>query len=68
MKNIFSLLSQHRIASIIMLVVFILFIMVVMVNQKSESNPSQNNTSPEPAAKMDKFKSGTYKRAKEIGY
>ena len=68
MKSIFSLFSQHRIASIIMLVVFILFIMVVMVNQKSEPNPSHTQSVVEQLTKMDKFKSGTYKLAKEIGY
>jgi ascorbate-specific PTS system EIIC-type component UlaA len=68
MKTTLSLFNQYRIASIVLLLVFVISIIVVLVNQKSESNPSQNNTSPEPAAKMDKFKSGTYQPAKEIGY
>jgi lipopolysaccharide export system protein LptC len=68
MKTIISLLSQYRIASIVLLLVFVISIIVVLVNQKSESNPLENKASPEPAIKMDKFKSGTYKPAKEIGY
>ncbi len=68
MKTVISLFNQYRIASIVLLLVFVISIIVVLVNQKSESNPSQNKASPEPATKMDKFKSGTYKRAKEIGY
>lgn len=68
MKTILSLFNQYRIASIVLLLVFVVSIIVVLVNQMSESNPSQHQTSTESAEKMDKFKSGTYKPAKEIGY
>jgi hypothetical protein len=68
MKTIISLFNQYRIASIVLLLVFVISIILVLVDQKSESNPWQNQTSPEPATKMEKFKSGTYKPAKEIGY
>lgn len=68
MKTILLLLSQYRIASIVILLVFVLSIIVILVNQKSDPIQSQNQTSLEPDTKMNKFKSGTYKPAKEIGY
>jgi hypothetical protein len=68
MKTVISFFNQYRIASIVLLLVFVLTILVVMVNQMSEPNPSHPQSVAEPLTKMDKFKSGTYKPAKEIGY
>ena len=68
MKNIISLFNQYRIASIVLLLVFVISIIVVLVSQKSELNPSHTQSAAEPLTKMDKFKSGSYQPAKEIGY
>lgn len=54
--------------SIVVLLVLILTIFVAIFNQMGEQNHLQSQTTTEQKTKMDKFKSGTYKPAKEIGY
>jgi hypothetical protein len=68
MKTFISLFNQYRIACIVLLLVLAISITVILLNQKSEPNPSHTQSVAEPLTKMDKFKSGTYKPAKEIGY
>ena len=55
-------------ASIVVLLALILTFLVVLTNQKREQNNLQSQVVTEQNTKMDKFKSGTYKPAKEIGY
>lgn len=55
-------------ASIVVLLVLILAVLVIVINQKGEQNLLQHHVATEQKTKMDKFKSGTYKPAKEIGY
>ena len=68
MKTVFLFLRQNRIASIVLLLVLFLTILVVMFNKKGDQNHLQNQVTTGQITKMDKFKSGTYKPAKEIGY
>ncbi|MEQ1544717.1 hypothetical protein [Methyloglobulus sp.] len=68
MKTIILLFRQNRMASIVVLLVLILAVLVIVINQKGEQNLLQHHVATEQKTKMDKFKSGTYKPAKEIGY
>lgn len=68
MKTIILLLQQHRMVSIVLLLFCILAISVVITYKMREQNHLQGQVVTEQNTKMDKFKSGTYKPAKEIGY
>ncbi|MDP1773598.1 MAG: hypothetical protein Q8L15_15105 [Methylobacter sp.] len=68
MKTIILFLQQHRMVSIVLLLVCILAISVVITYKMREQNHLQSQVVPEQNTKMDKFKSGTYKPAKEIGF
>lgn len=54
--------------SIVLLLFCILAISVVITYKMREQNHLQGQVVTEQNTKMDKFKSGTYKPAKEIGY
>ena len=54
--------------SIVLLLVCILAISVVITYKMREQNDLQSQVVTDQKPKMDKFKSGTYKPAKEIGY
>ena len=69
MKTILQLFLQHRVISIVVLAIFLTVTIVIFGVSKNE--PKTKDISPvpaQPSSKMDKFKSGTYKPAKEIGY
>jgi len=68
MKTIILFSQQHRMVSIVLLLVFILAISVILTYPKREQNHLQSQVVTEQNTKMDKFKSGTYKPAKEVGY
>jgi cell division protein FtsL len=68
MKTIILFLQHNRIISIVLLLVLILAISVVLTYQMREQNHLQSQVVTEQKTKMDKFKSGTYKPAKETGY
>jgi hypothetical protein len=68
MKTIILFLRQNRHIRIVLLLVLVLAIFVVVLNPKGEQNHLQSQTTTGQDTKMDKFKSGTYKPAKEIGY
>jgi len=68
MKTIILFLQQHRMISIVVLLVLILAFLAVLTYPKREQNDLQSQVVTEQNTKMDKFKSGTYKPAKEIGY
>jgi hypothetical protein len=68
MKSIIVFISRHGTISLVLLLVIALTILVVVVNSKGEQNLLKGQEETGQNTKMDKFKSGTYKPAKEIGY
>jgi hypothetical protein len=68
MKSIILFISRHGTISLVLLLVLALTILVVVVNPKGEQDHLQGKTTTGNDTKMDNFKSGTYKPAKEIGY
>ncbi len=69
MKTILQLFPQHRVISIVVLVIFLTVTIVIFSVSKNEPKPKDiPPVTAQPSSKMDKFKSGTYKPAKEIEY
>lgn len=68
MKTIILFLQHHRMVSIVVLLTLILAFLAVLTYQMREQNSVQSQLVTDQKSKMDKFKSGTYKPAKEIGY
>lgn len=69
MKTIIQLCLQHRVISIVVLAIFLTVTIVIFGVSKNEPKPKDiPPVSAQPSSKMDKFKNGTYKPAKEIGY
>jgi lipopolysaccharide export system protein LptC len=54
--------------SVVLLLVLILAISVILTYPMHQQNDLQSQVVTDQKSKMDKFKSGTYKPAKEIGY
>ncbi len=68
MKTIILFLQHHRMVSIVVLLALILAFLAALTYQIREQNNLQSQVVTEQNTKMEKFKSGTYKPAKEIGY
>jgi|GEM_PF-3175424 hypothetical protein len=69
MKALILLVQKHKV--LIIVVMFILMAIAVaigVVDKRGEQQTMALPESSEQKAKMDKFKSGTFKPAKEIGY
>lgn len=68
MKALILYFQQHRIVSILVAFTIITIVVVMVMDQRGEQHTLTLPESSEQKATMEKFKSGTYKPAKEIGY